>query len=36
VPLNFLNDVFLLNLALETPKCILQRFAFLKSYLSQS
>jgi hypothetical protein len=36
VSLNFFDDVFLLNLALETAKRVLQRLAFLKSYLSQS
>jgi len=33
--LNFLDDVFLLDFALETTQRIFQRFAFLKSYFSQ-
>jgi hypothetical protein len=36
VPLDFLNDVFLLHLALETAQRILQRFAVLQLYFSQS
>jgi hypothetical protein len=33
--LYFLDDVFGLNLALESPQCILKRFAFLYSNLCQ-
>ena len=33
--LNFLNNVFLLNLTLEAPKRILQRLSVLKSNFSQ-
>jgi len=36
MPLDFLDDVFLLNLALEPAKRIFQRLAFLKPYLSQT
>ena len=35
VPLDFLDDVFLLHLALETAQCILKRFAFLNLYFCQ-
>ena len=35
VPLDFLNNVFLLHLALEAAQCILQRFAFLNLYFCQ-
>jgi len=34
VLLDFLNDVFLLHLALETPQGIFQRFTFLDNYFS--
>jgi hypothetical protein len=33
--LDFLDDVFLLHLALEAPKCILKGFAVLHSNLCQ-
>jgi hypothetical protein len=33
--LDFLDDVFLLHLAFETPECILKGFAFLHSNLCQ-
>ncbi len=33
--LDFLDDVFLLNLALEATQCVFKRFPFLKSYFSQ-
>ncbi|GEM_PF-5331915 len=36
VTFDFLNDIFLLDLALETAKRIFQRLAFLKPYFSQS
>jgi hypothetical protein len=36
VTLHFLDDVFLLNLALETAKSILQRLAFLQSDFGQT
>src|SRR6202011_2458060 len=32
VLLDFLNDVFLLHLALEAPECILKRFTLLNDY----
>ena len=34
MPLNLLDDIFLLHLALEPPQCILKRFTFLQSYFS--
>jgi hypothetical protein len=36
VPLDFLNDVFLLDLALETPQRILQGFTFLNCDFCQA
>ena len=36
VPLNLLDDVFLLHLALKTPQCILEGFALLKSDFRQT
>jgi len=36
VALDLLDDVFLLHLALESPQCILEGFALLKSDLSQT
>ena len=36
VPLDLLDDVFLLYLALKTPKGVFQRFSFLKSYFRQT
>src|SRR5271155_554287 len=35
VTLHFLNDVFLLNLALKTAQCIFKRLAFLHANLCQ-
>jgi hypothetical protein len=35
VLLYFLNDVFLLHLALETPQCILKRLILLNDHLCQ-
>ncbi len=35
VTLHFLNDVFLLNLALKPAQCIFKRFAFLHTNLCQ-
>ena len=35
VPLNFLDNILLLNLALKAPQRVLQRLAFLKSHFSQ-
>src|SRR6185437_8794170 len=35
MPLDFLNDVFLLHLALKTTQCIFKRFAFLNLYFCQ-
>ncbi len=32
---NFFDNVLLLNFAFEPAQCIFERFAFLKSYLSQ-
>jgi hypothetical protein len=36
VTLDLLDDVFLLHLALETAKSVLEGFALLKSYFSQT
>jgi hypothetical protein len=36
MPLDFLNDVFLLDLPLEPAKGILERFALLKLHFSQT
>ena len=33
--LYFLNDIFLLHLALKTAQCILKRLALLNDYLCQ-
>ena len=33
---DLLDDIFLLNLALEAPEQVIQGFAFLKLYFSQS
>jgi hypothetical protein len=35
VPLNLLDDVFLLHLAFETPQCVFEGLALLESYLRQ-
>jgi len=36
VPLDLLNDVFLLHLALEAPQCIFEGFSLLQPYLGQT
>jgi hypothetical protein len=36
VPLDLLDDVFLLDLALETAQGVFQRFAFLNGYFRQN
>lgn len=35
VPLDFLNDVFLLHFSFETTQCVFERFAFLQSDFCQ-
>jgi hypothetical protein len=36
MPLYLLDDVFLLNFALETAECVFQRLALLQSYFCQN